>query len=340
MGRGGHARRQNRPHHHTRRTHGGGGGGDDDDGVVKARMTAAAAGGVRESFAKCVRERLEERDLCSSPDEYEAVSEATVAYSSPSPSTDAPSKEERAPFPSDDDLAVAMDFLVEFFGGSFFTTEDAEFLVRDAAFDAWGGGGVNHHPRDMIDASLDDGHGDGEEGGGDDDVGLVEDVKDNGRSCYDFINYDNDDDDDGDYIGEGECELCERTIKLTRHHLVPKSTWPRMRKRLWNVAPLIESLHHQKLDTQGREWSLEKLEKILGTVDLGSLPATITNDNVRSYLARVCLLCRQCHSAVHRLHTEWELALEYNTMEKLLGCEGVMKFARWASGQHSGRSAR
>ena len=138
-------------------------------------------------------------------------------------------------------------------------------------------------------------------------------------------------------------------MRTVRTHLVPKSSWPRMKKRLWNAAPLIESLHRsrshqQKVDPRvvgdERERSLAKLEKILGTVDLDSLPVTITNDSVRSYLARVCRLCRQCHSAVHRLHTEWELAMEYNTMERLLECGEVMKFGRWASRQRSGRSAR
>ena len=211
--------------------------------------------------------------------------------------------------------------------------EDAGSLVRDAEFDAWG----DAAPRPCVSiAASDDTDGDG---GGED--GRADDaVEGDGRPFDDH-------DDDGDYIGEGECELCERTIKLTRHHLVPKSSWPRMKKRLWNAAPLIESLHRsqshqQKVDPrvveEERERSLAKLEKILGTVDLDSLPVTITNDSVRSYLARVCRLCRQCHSAVHRLHTEWKLAMEYNTMERLLECGEVMKFGRWASRQRFGRS--
>ena len=146
---------------------------------------------------------------------------------------------------------------------------------------------------------------------------------------------DNDEDDDdadatadGEYIGEGECELCERHLKLTRHHLVPKSTWPRMKKRLWNAAPTIELLYqHSQLgeshaargvvdddddddDIEEEEREEErltlqrKLDNILGDrFDITDLPTTITNDTIRSYLARVCRMCRQCHSAVHRIHS-------------------------------------
>ena len=132
---------------------------------------------------------------------------------------------------------------MEYLDGSTLAMEDADFLVRDAAHDAWGRGAPSRRPHNMTDAPADDDDGDGRAGGGNDDVGPAEDVEGNRRSCHDDDDGgdgDDGDDDDGDYIGEGECELCERTVKLTRHHLVPKSTWPRMRKRLWNAAPWIE----------------------------------------------------------------------------------------------------
>ena len=113
------------------------------------------------------------------------------------------------------------------------------------------------------------------------------------------VNFD-DENDDGDMIGEGECELCEREVKLTRHHLIPKSTWPRMKKKLWNAAPLIESLHtlssqidNTKSDEKRVEFEdkkkilKEKLEKILGTSDLDYLPPTITHDTVRTHLTQI-----------------------------------------------------
>jgi len=38
-----------------------------------------------------------------------------------------------------------------------------------------------------------------------------------------------DDDDEEDeqtrIVGEGECELCEREMPLTKHHLIPREVW-------------------------------------------------------------------------------------------------------------------
>ena len=36
----------------------------------------------------------------------------------------------------------------------------------------------------------------------------------------------------GDYIQDGECELCKRYMKLTWHHLIPKLTGSKMKPRL------------------------------------------------------------------------------------------------------------
>ena len=40
-----------------------------------------------------------------------------------------------------------------------------------------------------------------------------------------------------------------------------------------------------------------------------------------AYLGRVANLCRQCHSTVHRVKTEMELATHYNTIDRLLECD-------------------
>jgi hypothetical protein len=40
-------------------------------------------------------------------------------------------------------------------------------------------------------------------------------------------------DEEDEYIGKGACELCERQdIKLTRHHMIPKSTYSRIKSKL------------------------------------------------------------------------------------------------------------
>merc|ERR1712038_1434858 len=53
-------------------------------------------------------------------------------------------------------------------------------------------------------------------------------------------NGDENDDADGGYILSGECELCEREMKLTRHHLIPKRTWKNIAPRFLLAAPFVE----------------------------------------------------------------------------------------------------
>lgn len=92
-----------------------------------------------------------------------------------------------------------------------------------------------------------------------------------------------------------ECELCGRSwIPLTYHHLIPKSTHERVRKRGWH-----------------------------------------TEDRLNS----VAWLCRACHSFVHRLAGNEELAKGYYLMELIRegGVEGekrevVGKWIRWVGG--------
>lgn len=43
------------------------------------------------------------------------------------------------------------------------------------------------------------------------------------------------------------------------------------------------------------------------------------------------MLCRPCHSAVHRAKSTRELATEFNTVEKLLEVPEIVRFAEWNS---------
>jgi len=257
------------------------------------------------AFVKCVNDQLQALNLCSSGDEYSSVAEA-IAESVTANNT-----------PSEDDLQNATTSLLDFFNGV--QQDDAKKIVYSAAAKVWG--------TDLNHITL-----------------LSNDINESNcvESCIDNDDYRNIGN-DGDFIREGECELCERNVKLTRHHLIPKSTWPRMKKRLWNVADAIESLNIMLSDkkranfTQHQQSLVDERKKILqcklGTSDLSSLPVTITHESVRAHLCQVCLLCRMCHSAVHRIHSEWQLATEYNTIDRLLECEEVLKFARWANKQ-------
>ncbi len=156
------------------------------------------------------------------------------------------------------------------------------------------------------------------------------------------LNDDNhgDEDSDSEYLDDGECELCDRFIKLTRHHLIPKQTWPRMQTKLLQAAEANERGDRDK----ARLILGYGLEDLLRDEDGQHSRArfTLSSDKavVRAILHDTCDICRQCHSTVHRTHTNMELALNYNSVEKLLEDEQISKFCKWASKQRSGKYKR
>lgn len=138
------------------------------------------------------------------------------------------------------------------------------------------------------------------------------------------------DDDDGEVIGEGECELCERHVQLTKHHLIPKSTHTRVEPKLWNAATAI---------TDGEP---ERAKRILGSGlehAINQLQNGARKTSIRSILNQTCNICRPCHSAIHRTHDNMTLALHYNNIEQLLEDEHIYKFCQWASKQKPGKYA-
>jgi len=146
---------------------------------------------------------------------------------------------------------------------------------------------------------------------------------------------DNDDDDGVEYLVDGECELCDRYIKLTKHHFIPKSTWPRMQTKL---------LHAAEANEKGDR---EKALLILGPglddiLDDSRCRLMLSSDKaiIRAILHDTCDVCRQCHTTVHRTHTNMELALFFSTVEKLLNDEQISKFCKWASKQKTGKYNR
>lgn len=133
------------------------------------------------------------------------------------------------------------------------------------------------------------------------------------------------DSDDGEYIGEGECELCERIIKLTKHHLIPRSTWPRILARLSNAS---QALAKQDVHRAGL---------ILGPGLAHMLePLTIADGDkvaIKGLLRRTCNICRSCHSTIHRSYGNMTLATDFSTTELLLQDEKIYKYCKWASKQ-------
>ncbi|KAI9882057.1 MAG: hypothetical protein M1823_006206 [Watsoniomyces obsoletus] len=81
------------------------------------------------------------------------------------------------------------------------------------------------------------------------------------------------------------CELCERDwVPLTYHHLIPKSTHDKVRKRGWHPNWMLDS---------------------------------------------VAWLCRACHSFVHRIEKNEELARRWYTVERLKEREDVQVWVDW-----------
>jgi hypothetical protein len=126
-------------------------------------------------------------------------------------------------------------------------------------------------------------------------------------------------------IGDGECELCERTIRLTQHHLIPKVTWPRIESRLLNAFAKSKDLHEREL--------------IVGPGLSHLLVVATDKSSLKTALKATCRCCRTCHSTIHRTHDNMTLAVEFNTLERLLEDEQIRKFAQWANKQKSGKYA-
>jgi hypothetical protein len=133
---------------------------------------------------------------------------------------------------------------------------------------------------------------------------------------------------DGMMLFDGECELCDRYIQLTKHHLIPKSTWPRLQVRL---------LHAAEANEKG---DMERALSLLGP-GLEHLLHTLTTDktSIRGILRQTCDICRPCHTAVHKAHANMDLALLYSSVDKLLEHEQISRFCKWANKQRPGRYA-
>jgi len=114
-----------------------------------------------------------------------------------------------------------------------------------------------------------------------------------------------DDDDDADAGGgggrarQGECEMCGRGTRLTYHHLVPKET------------------HHRYLGKY---------------LPQGLADEVPTAEPTRIFLnSHGALLCRPCHTTVHRFAPNGVLAARFHTIERLLAPEPLQRWAKYAA---------
>lgn len=128
------------------------------------------------------------------------------------------------------------------------------------------------------------------------------------------------------YIEEGECELCEREVKLTKHHLIPKSTWKHIKQRFMKAAKPYKELHFEEVkETLGL--GNELLEGVSRRTFTSGISIKLFLGN---YTAN---LCRACHSCIHSNYDNMELAERFNSVEKLLEDEQIYKFCKWQSKQ-------
>lgn len=107
------------------------------------------------------------------------------------------------------------------------------------------------------------------------------------------------------------CELCARQMPVTIHHLVPRSTHSYFLRHPNLIHP-SPSLDDAQIRSKGDEAQLTK-EKLL------SMQAT---------------LCRPCHSQIHKLVPDHrELGTHFNSIEKLMDREDVVRWCAWIQGQ-------
>eukprot|EP00558_Chaetoceros_sp_UNC1202_P002721 CAMPEP_0197244668 /NCGR_PEP_ID=MMETSP1429-20130617/9719_1 /TAXON_ID=49237 /ORGANISM="Chaetoceros sp., Strain UNC1202" /LENGTH=275 /DNA_ID=CAMNT_0042705061 /DNA_START=169 /DNA_END=996 /DNA_ORIENTATION=+ len=212
--------------------------------------------------------------------------------------------------------------------------------------------------RDFLDVSLEDAEEIFRRANGTNSTGDTSDCSSNDDDD-DNNNYDYDDDgnnnsawsDDSDvslqstesdYVQDGECEICERQMRTTRHHLIPKFTWKYMKARLVSGAS-----SYKKGDMETFKTTLDMGFTEHDTVDnhefLHALSSSVPSaemaraSTVKLFLAHYTAdVCSKCHSCIHRHIDNDTLAQSYYTVGKLLEHREVYKFSRWAHKQRPG----
>jgi len=121
------------------------------------------------------------------------------------------------------------------------------------------------------------------------------------------------DDDDERYEDSGQCRLCQREMPLTFHHLVPKEE------------------HHHYVGKEPHWLLLENTKEEKKDLLLHrKKPLLLTKLDLNSH---GIMICRPCHSAVHRAETNATLGRSYCTLEALASHPSVAKFVAYARKQ-------
>mmetsp|Transcript_2470 Transcript_2470/g.5397 ORF Transcript_2470/g.5397 Transcript_2470/m.5397 type:complete len:307 (-) Transcript_2470:147-1067(-) len=146
----------------------------------------------------------------------------------------------------------------------------------------------------------------------------------------------------GPIIVDGQCELCERcNVKLTKHHLIPKSTWSKIEiKIMRSTEALIDDKDSEKAKMIVGDGLIDLLDEVQSSFMKNPNKAD-RKMAVRTVLRRRTTdICRACHSAVHTTHDNMSLAVTFNSVEKLLNDTKIYNFCKWQSKQRPGRYAK
>ena len=108
-----------------------------------------------------------------------------------------------------------------------------------------------------------------------------------------------------------ECEICEREVPVTYHHLIPREVHAKALKKKWHPESMLNSV----------AWLCRCASLI---VCLLYPPSPVVY---------VPWYTRPCHSTVHRVTSNEELAQEYYTVDRLLEREDVQKWRKYISKQ-------
>ena len=177
--------------------------------------------------------------------------------------------------------------------------------------------------------------------GGSSSSSSSDDDSSSSSSSRDDVVDDDDDSTTGPIIGDGHCELCDRcSVKLTKHHLIPKSTWPKTEiKFMRSIEALIDDKDPEKAKMIVGDGLLDLLDEVQSLIENSS--KVNRKMAIRTVLRRnTTEICRECHSAVHKTHDNMSLALTFNSVEKLLNDTKIYNFCKWQSKQRPGRYAK
>jgi len=135
-----------------------------------------------------------------------------------------------------------------------------------------------------------------------------------------------------EWLQDGHCELCERHIRLTRHHLVPRTTW----KKIHQVIVARTNKKRKEID--------DSLPDRLGSCLYQLLFPLPTQMPITKWILQhvtnpIAHVCPPCHKEIHRRWDAWTLATQRCTVEALLEDKQLYAHCKWMHKQKVGKYA-